>query len=554
MSLIQDHQLPTAWDRRGVWRLWFVVFQFAFLAIISMGTYSGLSGSLSPALGFVTWFPSALKSLAIAALFTGPIVLADQGWRAAVNGFMLYRPPASAIVVNVVLFVTLAAWLAWTPPLREVAGSLQDVRTILFLISPIVWLAFGAASALVLFSPGAIATAVTQRSALVFVSLALAMFAYLYFGLPLGKSQTDALIRLTMSIAAPVYGLLGGSVTFLRTDTDGHPVFAADGFHVSIAPSCAGSQGMILATLIALLFVMLEHKRLRLHRVLFLVPLLACLMFLINAIRIAALLYIGANWSPEIAVNGFHSNFGVVSLAFVSILFVAVVQFVPAFRQIRPERHALDDSHQRLHVIRLLAPLVVLIGVSLLTGLFSGAFYWLYPVHVVAAAIALYWVRNTFVHEFNDISLFAIIVGVGTFSLWIVMIPHDEGKAEAFAGALYSAPVWLSAIWLACRFIGSVVVVPIAEELAFRGFLQDFLGKSFQSYVRPRIACAAAILVSAIAFGLAHSSVAAAFIAGIAYGLVYAYRGRLGDAIVAHGVTNFLIAIYVLMLARWSYW
>jgi membrane protease YdiL (CAAX protease family) len=48
------------------------------------------------------------------------------------------------------------------------------------------------------------------------------------------------------------------------------------------------------------------------------------------------------------------------------------------------------------------------------------------------------------------------------------------------------------------------------------------------------------------------------WLAGIAAGLLYAValyaRKRLSDAVVAHGVTNALLAVHVLTGERWSLW
>lgn len=558
MSAFLEHEpqrgSARAFSPIGFWPLWLVGFQCALLAILSIGKYSGLEGPLPAALAMVTWFPSALKSVAMALLFTGAMMFARQGWREAVNRVRLYRAPTIIFVANIALFVILMGWLVLTPPLRDSAASLQDVQTILYVISPVVWLGFGAASALALWSPKSIAGAMTPLNGAVFAALSVAMFAYFYVGLPLGKTQTDALVALTMRLAAPLYSLMGGVVTFAGYDVEGHPVYTADGFSVSIAPSCAGAQGMILATLIAVLFIALESKRLRLPRALALALMLAGLMFLINAARIAILLYIGAHWSAEIAITGFHSNFGVVSLAFVSILLMAVLQLAPAFRRAEPSVNKDKTSTANHRTIRLVAPLTVLISASLLTSLVSGSFYWLYPVHAFAAAVALWWARETFIGQLKDVSPVAILAGAGAFLLWVGMVPPDDRQSAAFAASLFGVSAWLSVVWLVFRVIGSVIIVPIAEELAFRSVLQDALNRSFQPYVAQRLASAGAVLASALVFALVHSNFAAALVAGLVYGLVYIHRGRVGDAIIAHGTTNLLIAVYVLMLGHWSYW
>ena len=43
-------------------------------------------------------------------------------------------------------------------------------------------------------------------------------------------------------------------------------------------------------------------------------------------------------------------------------------------------------------------------------------------------------------------------------------------------------------------------------------------------------------------------------IAGVAYGLMAARRGQLGDAIVAHATTNAMLAAWVLAMGAWSLW
>jgi CAAX prenyl protease-like protein len=98
-------------------------------------------------------------------------------------------------------------------------------------------------------------------------------------------------------------------------------------------------------------------------------------------------------------------------------------------------------------------------------------------------------------------------------------------------------------------------MVPILEELAFRGFMQP----QIQSYVQnslgvPRTAAiVAGLALTSLAFGLMHSDWIAGTAAGVLYGLVRLWRGKVGDAILAHAVTNFVLAMYVLFFGYWSY-
>ena len=104
------------------------------------------------------------------------------------------------------------------------------------------------------------------------------------------------------------------------------------------------------------------------------------------------------------------------------------------------------------------------------------------------------------------------------------------------------------------RVLGAVIVAPIAEELAFRGFLlrrlvrADFDAVPYQAAARRPLA----LLVSAAAFGAMHQSFWGGTLAGIAYGLALIPRGRLIDAIAAHVVTNALIVAYAAAASRWD--
>ena len=100
---------------------------------------------------------------------------------------------------------------------------------------------------------------------------------------------------------------------------------------------------------------------------------------------------------------------------------------------------------------------------------------------------------------------------------------------------------------------GAAVVAPIVEELAFRGFLLRRLCHA--DFDRVPYSTAARrvwpLLASSVVFGALHQSFIAGSLAGVAYGLALVPRGRLADAVVAHAVTNAMLAIYVMVTSRW---
>jgi len=105
------------------------------------------------------------------------------------------------------------------------------------------------------------------------------------------------------------------------------------------------------------------------------------------------------------------------------------------------------------------------------------------------------------------------------------------------------------------RVIGSIVIVPLGEELAYRGYLlRRLAAPDFAEVCFERVGFWP-VLVSAVVFGAAHGSMwPPGVLAGIAYGLLVTRTGRFGETFCAHAVTNGLIAIAVVVGNHWELW
>jgi CAAX prenyl protease-like protein len=103
--------------------------------------------------------------------------------------------------------------------------------------------------------------------------------------------------------------------------------------------------------------------------------------------------------------------------------------------------------------------------------------------------------------------------------------------------------------------LAATVTVPIAEELAYRGYLlrrlsnADFQAVRFENVRWPALALCAA------AFGVSHGNMwLAGVVAGLAYGALIIKTGRFGEAVIAHATTNALLAGYVMLYGQWQLW
>ncbi|MBC2694082.1 MAG: CAAX prenyl protease-related protein [Desulfobacteraceae bacterium] len=107
---------------------------------------------------------------------------------------------------------------------------------------------------------------------------------------------------------------------------------------------------------------------------------------------------------------------------------------------------------------------------------------------------------------------------------------------------------------IAMRLIGAAVVVPVMEELFWRSFLMRYLiNQDFRSVSMGAFTWLSFMGV-AILFGLEHHRVIVGIIAGLLYNLLLIRQKKLKGVILAHGVTNLGLGIYVLLTGSWMFW
>jgi len=213
-----------------------------------------------------------------------------------------------------------------------------------------------------------------------------------------------------------------------------------------------------------------------------------------------------------------------------------------------------------------LLPLIALITAGLFVQIFQASFDWLYPIPIFCSALIIFYYRSSFVSIIERSCFTAFLIGLFVFLIWIFLIPVDPTKSKHFFDEIERASLGNGILWLACRVMGAVLIVPIAEELAFRGlalpklqaWLNDFFTRFFLNILSARSICfislSLSLALTSILFGVLHSGILAGSLAGLGFGMAYLYRRKLIDAIVAHGVTNALLALYIIYFGYWSYW
>jgi len=345
--------------------------------------------------------------------------------------------------------------------------------------------------------------------------------------------------------------LLSLIYTDVYSDND-KTVIGANDFSVQIAPVCSGYEGMALITVFVAVYLWLFRAELRYPHALLLLPVGITVIWFANVLRITTLVAIGASMSPEIAVTGFHSQAGWITFSIVALGTIALSHRLLLSVPVTKEAN-LAAGYPGL-AVALLAPQLTLLAVSMVIAAFSSGFATLYPLGVFATAAVLWRYRGYYRSFARDVHWQAIAIGVAVFALWLLLVTPDDESGDMLAKSLADVPVGLAAVWVFFRVIGAVVTVPLAEELAFRGYLiRKLVARDFEN-VAPGHFSWLSFVVSSLLFGLLHNNWVAGTVAGAGFAIALYQRGKICDAIVAHMTANALIVVAVLGFGRWGLW
>jgi exosortase E/protease (VPEID-CTERM system) len=324
-------------------------------------------------------------------------------------------------------------------------------------------------------------------------------------------------------------------------------------FHVEIAPGCSGFEGIGLTLVLIGMFLWISRNDLRFPQSLLLLPIGVFLSWLANAVRITTLIAMGASGLRDVALSGFHSVAG--WLAFI-VLGLGLITVARSWSFISREPLPVVSGDASFPSSPYLLPLMALLATSMATKAFehSDRYYFL---RVLAAVWVLWCYRRRYTELRPTFSWQAAALGAVAFVLWMALedlAPVDAATVSQLTREVSEySPSWRG-LWITFRLVGTIAVVPLAEELAFRGYLTrrlirpDFWAIPIGTFSWP------SFLVSSALFGLLHGRWLAGLIAGMIYALTLYRRRELSDAVLAHAVTNALIAFHVLNTGQWSLW
>jgi exosortase E/protease (VPEID-CTERM system) len=256
------------------------------------------------------------------------------------------------------------------------------------------------------------------------------------------------------------------------------------------------------------------------------------------------MMWIGARISPELAVGGFHSKAGWVLFSGISVGIAFLGHHSTWFAKAPEPSHGEPD--QQLTTAYLL-PLTVLLGIALISGMVGHSEGLGYALRMAfgVLTLALLWGKYGDLRWREPGALVACLLGLALGLVWLGSgwpFPADPNQSGSSSG-----------LWLLVRALGFSTVVPLAEELAFRGYLLRVLQNRRFERVPFRSGPWWAVAISSLVFGALHERWLAATVAGLVYALIQIRGGRLRDAVLAHAATNATLAAFALALQNPSF-
>lgn len=377
------------------------------------------------------------------------------------------------------------------------------------------------------------------------IHLSWLLTAFLLGWLALGGAHLAE--RLWIPLAGGTFYLSRAMLQVLFPEVIARPddlIIGTPEFHAKIEAGCSGLEGIGLVATYTLGFLWLKRAELRFPQAFWLVPAGLVAIWLCNAVRVALLVVIGTYLSPAVAVRGFHSQAGWIAFTVISLASIIGVEKLGWFR--RDRRPTASDYPGA----GFLYPIGALLFTWMLCQALSSDFDALYPARTLLVGLVLWRCYPAYRNLLaQPPSWSAVGIGLLVYALWIAMVQRGES-----VDPLSRLPDFLVGLWLPFRMIGAVFVVPLAEELAFRGYLLRRLQNlHFESVPVGRLTPLSLVL-SSLAFGALHQEWMAGTLAGVAYGLATRGRGGLTDAVVAHGLTNLCISLQVLIQGDWWLW
>ena len=221
-----------------------------------------------------------------------------------------------------------------------------------------------------------------------------------------------------------------------------------------------------------------------------------------------------------------------------------------------------EDSAQKA-TIGYIAPFFTFVGIMAVERVIPLPPQWLYSIRFFVVLGVILAVSRPYLSFRPSYPLVSMFIGVVVFGIWVGpdiafgYRHHWLFENPITGSAVSTLPPWLKGNikFIILRTVSSTLLVPVLEELFWRGWMMRWLIDTRFQRVPLGKYSPFAFWVVALLFASEHGPY---WEVGLAAGIIYnswMVRTRnLADCMLAHAVTNGVLSVYVLFTGQWQYW
>jgi CAAX prenyl protease-like protein len=205
------------------------------------------------------------------------------------------------------------------------------------------------------------------------------------------------------------------------------------------------------------------------------------------------------------------------------------------------------------------APFLIFFALTFLQTLNNTtAPFWFYLLKTLVGAW-LVWEMRPFVAEMKwALSWEAIVVGILVCVMWVGIDDYypkfSKSTAQQNPHLVFGQNSAMTWFFLLVHLLGSTFVVPPLEEVFFRSFLYRYFVKVDFQAMPFNLFHGLSFFVTSVIFGFEHYQWLSGILCGMAFQALVIRKNRLGDAMTAHAITNFLLGIWIIWKGAWKFW
>ena len=225
-------------------------------------------------------------------------------------------------------------------------------------------------------------------------------------------------------------------------------------------------------------------------------------------------------------------------------------------------------SENRKQLFAFVAPFAIFMAMTAVEGRpeVQAHYPFAYAAKIAAVCVMLYLGRKEWPTFERRGLLLGVLLGAVGLPVWVLLSKIDllallPDAVRGWIGGTRTGydPYQIAdatgrTAFIALRFFGLAVVVPLMEELFWRGFLLRFLiAEPFTkapigTYTR------SSFIIVTLAFVAVHPEILAALVWGAAINLLLYRTKNLWACVAMHATTNALLGAYILATESWHLW